>query len=88
MWSLKRNDTNELNYRTETDSDLQNKLTVGEVKEFGMDKYTLLCLKWVTNKDLLQNTGHSAQCHVAAWAGGGLGEDGFMSVWLIPFAVT
>ena len=25
----------------------------GIVREFGMDMYTLLCLKWITNKDLL-----------------------------------
>ena len=23
------------------------------VREFGMDMYILLCLKWITNKDLL-----------------------------------
>ena len=69
MWSLKRNDTNELNYRTETDSDLQNKLTVVEVKEFGMDMYTLPYLKWVSNKFLLYSTGNS-QGYVAAWMGG------------------
>ena len=32
----------------------------GIVKEFGMDLYTLLCLKWITNKDLLHSTGSSA----------------------------
>ena len=25
-------------------------------REFGMDKYTLLCLKWITNRDLLYST--------------------------------
>ena len=29
--------------------------------------YTLLYFKWITNKDLLYGTGHSAQCFVAAW---------------------
>ena len=24
----------------------------GIVRKFGMDMYTLLCLKWITNKDL------------------------------------
>ena len=28
--------------------------------------YTLLCLKWVTNKNLLYSTGNSAQCYMAA----------------------
>ena len=39
--------------------------------------YTLLYLKWTTNKELLWSTGSSAQCYVAAWMGremgGGLG---------------
>ena len=41
------------------------------VKEFGMDMYTLLYLKWTTNKDLLYSTVNSAQCYVAAWMGRG-----------------
>ena len=28
----------------------------GIVTEFGMDMYTLLYLKWITNKDLLYST--------------------------------
>ena len=42
----------------------------GRVREFGMDMYTPLYLKWITNKDLLYTTGSSAQCYVAAWMGG------------------
>ena len=38
----------------------------GIVREFGVDRYTLLYLKWITNKDLLC----SAECYVAAWMGG------------------
>ena len=38
----------------------------GIVREFGMDLYTLLYLKWITNKDLLYSTGNSAQYYVAA----------------------
>ena len=33
----------------------------GIVREFGIDMYTLLYLKWITNKDLLYSTGNSAQ---------------------------
>ena len=33
----------------------------GTVREFGTDIYTLLYLKWITNKDLLYSTGNSAQ---------------------------
>ena len=35
--------------------------------------YTLLYLKWVTNKDLLYSTENSAPCYVAAWMGGEFG---------------
>ena len=45
----------------------------GIVREFGIDVYTLLCLKWITNNDLLYSTGNSAQCYVAAWRGGKFG---------------
>ena len=38
----------------------------GIVWEFGRDMYTLLYLKWITNKDLLYSTGKSAQNYVAA----------------------
>ena len=34
----------------------------------------LLYLKWITNKDLLCSAGNSAQCHMAAWMGGGFGR--------------
>ena len=50
----------------------------GIVSESGMDMHTLLYLKEVANKDLLYSTGNSAQYHVAAWAGGRLGENGHM----------
>ena len=40
-----------------------------------MDRYTLLYLNWITNKDLLYNTGNSAQCNGAAWMGGALGGE-------------
>ena len=41
----------------------------GIIREFGMDMYTLLYLKWITNKDLLYSTWNSPQSYVAAWAG-------------------
>ena len=50
----------------------------GIVRESGMDMDTLLYLTWRTSKDLLDSTGNSAQCHVAAWMEGSLGEDGYM----------
>ena len=36
------------------------------LREFGMDRYTLLYLKWITDKDLLCSTWNSTQCYVAA----------------------
>ena len=53
----------------------------GLVREFGMDRYILLYLKWITDKDLLYSTGNSAQCYVAAWKGGGLEENGHMYMY-------
>ena len=48
----------------------------GIVWEFGIDMYTLLYLKRITNKDLLYNTGNSAQCYVAVQLGGEFEEEG------------
>ena len=69
-------------------------ITTGEgwgeriVREFGMDMYTLLYLKWITNKDLLYSTRNSAQCYMAAWIGGEFGGEWiYVYVWLSPFAV-
>ena len=56
-------------------------LPEGTVREFRMVMYTLLSLKWITNKDLLYSKWNSAQCYVAAWMGGGLGGK-WMRVYL------
>ena len=32
--------------------------------EIGIDMYTLICIKWTTNKDLLYSTGKSTQYSV------------------------
>ena len=47
----------------------------GIVWEFGMGLYTLLYLKWITNKLLLYSIGNCAQCYVAAWMGGEFGGE-------------
>ena len=47
----------------------------GNDREFGMDVYTLLYLKWITSKVLLYSTGDSAQCYVAAWMEGKFGGE-------------
>ena len=61
----------------------------GRDREFGMDMYILLYLKWITNKDLLYSIGNSVQCYVAACMGeGGLGKEHIhVYIWLSPFAV-
>ena len=54
---------------------------------FGMDRYTLLYLKWITNKDLLYSTRSSAQCYVAAWMRGEFGGECLhIYVWLSSIA--
>ena len=40
-----------------------------------MGMYTVLYLKWITNKDLLYSAGNSTQCYVAAWMGGEFGGE-------------
>ena len=59
MWNLKRNDTNEFTYKRETQRLRKMDLWLsgeGLVREYGIDMYTLLYLKWITNKDLLYST--------------------------------
>ena len=59
-------------------TDLENQLMGAggkTVKDFGKVMYTLLYLKWITNKHLLYSTWNSAQCYVAAWMGVGLKEN-------------
>ena len=92
----KRHDADELIYKTRTDSQWTNLRFPGEKdrgsgldREFGRYLYTLLCLKWRTNKALLQSTWNSAQCYVAAWKGGEFGEDGYMYVYgWVPLLLT
>ena len=58
--------------------DLENELVVAEGQEegwgrdswhAGMNMYTLLYIKWITNKVLLYSTWNSAQCYMAVWMG-------------------
>ena len=91
MCNLTRNDTNELTKQKQTHRlrewayGCQGK---GEgdsiVREFGTGMYTLLYLKWITNKNLLYSTGNSVQCYVTAWFGG---EWIHVYVRLSPFTV-
>ena len=60
----------------------------GVVRDFGKVMYTLLYLKWITNKNLLYGTWNSAHCYVPARMGGELGgEWKHVYVWLSTFTV-
>ena len=60
----------------------------GIVRKFVIDIYTLLYLKWITNKVLLYSTRKSAQCCVAARMGAEFGGECIhVYVQLSPFAV-
>ena len=56
----------------------------GIVGAFGMDIYTLLYLKWITNEDLLYT--HGTQLKVMRLGGKGVGGEWvLLYVWLRPF---
>ena len=87
MWNLKINDTNELTKQAHRLWKQNYCWGEGRVREFGMDMYTLLYLKWITNKDLLYSTWNSVQRYVAACMGGEFwGEWIHVYVWLSPFS--
>ena len=62
LLSLKRNDTSELTEEKGTENELmaagcrEEGFGEGIVREFGIDMYTVLYLKWVANKDPLYST--------------------------------
>ena len=59
MWTLKRNDTSEVTKQKETHRLREQTYGCWEEgidRDFGMNMYTLLYLKWITNKDLLYST--------------------------------
>ena len=58
----------------------------GIVREFGTGMYTLLYSKWITTRTYW--IAHGTLYYVAAWVGGGVGEEWIpVDVWLSPFAV-
>ena len=92
--NLKRNNTNELIYKTETLTENELMVTWGEEQgeEIGSLGLTcthssLLYLKWIINKILLYSTGNSARWYVAAWIQEEFGGEWIhVYVWLSPFA--
>ena len=91
MWNLKRNDINELTYKIKRLTDRERTHGCqgeGIIQDFGKGMYTLLYLKWITNKNLLYSTWNSAQCYAPAWIGGGFGGKWIhVYAWLSPFTV-
>ena len=75
MWNLKTRGTNELIYKTEIELQMQKTRLwspggKGEINwETGIDIYTPLYIKQITNKDLLYGTGNSSQYSVMAYMG-------------------
>ena len=69
MWNLKKNDTNELIYRIETDAQTSKKNLwlpkgkgeAGINQGFGINIYTRPYIKQINNKYLLQSTGNYTQ---------------------------
>ena len=58
------------------------------IRDFGMDRYTLLYLKWITSKVLLDSTWNSARCYRAASIGWKFRREWIpVYVWLSPFAI-
>ena len=57
------------------------------VGEFEVDRYTLLYLKWITNRELY-STGNSAQCYAAAWMGGEFGGEWIQPLCCPPETIT
>ena len=57
-------------------------LTTNATRKASSGLYTLLHLKWITNKDLLYSTGNSSQCYVAAWMGKDFGGEWNMYGWV------
>ena len=57
----------------------------GVKQEQDVSLYTLLHLKWISNKILPRSTGNSARCYVVAWMGGefGVHVHGYMYMYRI-----
>ena len=53
----------------------------GVVREFGMDVYSLLRLKWTANKDALYSTGKCAHRSVLVWMEGSVWENGYVYMY-------
>ena len=57
---------------------LENHTTFFTKWDYLINVVLLPYIRWVTDKDLVYSTGHSAQCHVASGWEGSMGENGYM----------
>ena len=82
MWNLKTNDTNELIYKTETDSQPQRRnlwFPSRRESQGVWDGHVHTAIFKVGNQqEPMYSTGNSAQCYEAVWVRGEFGENGYM----------
>ena len=97
MWDLKRNDTIELIYKTETDSQPQRmnlwfpggRMGARDGQRLWDRHVHIVVFKMNNQQGPTVYTGNSSQCCVTAWMGGEFaGECMYVYVWLSPFAVS
>ena len=67
--------------REQTDGCRRNNGGEGTAREFGMDMYTPLYLKWTPNKDLLYSTGSLLSVLWQPGWEGSSGENGYMCMY-------
>ena len=86
---LKKNGTNELIYKTRVESQMQKtnlwlpegKEEEGISQETRINIYTLLCIKQITNKNLLYSTGNSTQYSVMTYMEKNLKKSKYMYIY-------
>ena len=92
---IQKNGTDEQLQSRNRDTDVENKLMYtkggrgsGMNWEIGIYIYTLVCIKQITNENLLYSTGNSTQCSVVTKMGRKSKKQGiYVYVYLIHFAV-
>ena len=69
-----------------THMDTKGERRAGMYREFGLCIYTVLCIKWIINKNLLYTTGNSTWYSVESYMGRKSKKEGiYLCVWLIHF---
>ena len=85
---IQKNDTNELIYKAEIDSQIQKTNSqlpkgreVGMNQEFGINRYTLLYVKQITNMDLLYSTENTTQYFIITYKGKNLKKNRYVYMY-------